>query len=213
MHYNEFFSSFRRFLELVFSIFTSLFWILLLYSFDSPDVAGLTIICAIIHETGHEVFLYRKHGKLSLPSSRLHGMKISKAAKSKMSYKEEALLYASGPAANVVAAVAALPFFGALNGYVACFITLNLATAASNLIPIRGYDGYGILRCLVAEHSDSAAFQGCLSLISFILTLCLCVLSLYLIDRLGEGLWIFAVFILSLLASIAQSLKKPIYEQ
>ena len=207
MHYHEISRLCKRAISLLFSLLPALFWVLLLYSFDSPDIAGITLVCALIHEIGHETYLYLRYGRIFMPSGKLNGMKLGTHTKQHLSYKDEAILYAAGPLANVIAALLSLPFLSDGDGYVACFSVINLATAASNLIPIKGYDGYGILRCILAETRDAYRAHAILDSVSFAFTLALCILSLYLIDRFAEGFWVFSVFIFSLLKSISDNLK------
>ena len=213
MHYNEIKNIIKRTTALLLSISPYLFWILLIFSFDSPDTALITIICAVIHETGHELYIYIKHGRLFLPTGRLHGMKLGGASCHGLNYREQAYLYASGPIANIAAALIALPFYITCERYALSFCIVNLATATSNLIPIKGYDGYGILSSVVWRYASAERADTILRSVSFSFTVALCMLSLYLIDRFAEGFWVFAVFIFSLVSYIAEDIKNTNFEE
>ena len=66
-----------------------LFWVLIIFGFDSTHVAILTILAALIHEIGHIfaiVFLCKKENNLSADIS---GFRIKTQ---RLSYKEEIMV-------------------------------------------------------------------------------------------------------------------------
>ena len=212
MHNNEIKSALRQSFHFVLNCLPILFWCLLIFSFDTPLVGIMTIISALIHELGHEIFIYSRTGQLRTLRGVINGFKLSCNETARFSYIEEAMLYASGPLANI--AVAALfPFYSALGSYSIYFAVINLTTAASNLLPIRGYDGHGILRTLLNSRISFDTAERISAITSSIFTVSLCITSLYFIDRFGEGYWIFFVFSLSLISSITQSLKNANWEK
>ena len=213
MHINENNNIIRRILTGISVCLPAFFWTLLIFSFDTPDIAVLTLLCAAIHELGHEVYIYLKLGKLKLPSAELHGMKISGSVMLRFSYREEAMLYASGPLANIVTSLLTLPLIPLEKEYLLCFFAVNLTTALSNLIPIRGYDGYGILSSIMRHSLCEERALRILNHTSLTFTVALCLISLYFVDRLGESYWICAVFTFSLLSEISRGLKKIKYEK
>ena len=95
--------------------------------------------------------------------------------------------------------------------YALLFVLLNLATAISNLLPVEGHDGYGLIRAVACGADGS---ERTLHGLSLTFTAALCLLSLYVVDRIGEGYFIFAVLLLSVLGSIKKRLshiKSEIY--
>ncbi len=212
MHYNERKNIILKILRAIAQGLPALFWCLLLFSFDLPYMAAITVLCAVIHECGHEFYIYVKTGKIRIPRGVLSGLKISYRELSHMSYGEEAALYAAGPLANIAVA-AAFPLYSFLGDYGVYFAVINLTTAASNLIPIKGYDGYGILDAFLRRYLPYHLSQRISEVLSFCFTLFLCTVSLYFIDRFGESYWIFFVFSASLLSGIAQSIKNVNCEQ
>ncbi len=210
MHNNEFTGYFLRFLILIGGFLPILFWLSLIYGFDEPCAAGITVIAAVIHEAGHEAYLLLfGHMSFSLKGV-LSGFRINNTAR--LGYKEEIKLYIAGPAANLIVSIIALPFLNIINDYGLLFVFINLATAFSNLLPIRGHDGYGIIKtCLEMKEYGNFAFKV-LRTVSFISIAVLCLFSLYLMDRYDGGYWIYGIFLLSLISEMSDSVKNSFFE-
>jgi Zn-dependent protease len=206
MHNHKKLRIFLRFLNLITLYLPTLFWILLIYGFDTPCTAGLTVISAIIHECGHGACLLLGKDKKSRLVGNLSGFRISR--KTTDSYQADAALYASGPLLNFAAALVAAPFIRTVGEYAFLFAVINAATGISNLMPIRGYDGYGLIRALLCRVDKWDALQEkfeFLSLLSVSLTL---ILSLYVLSRIGDGYWTAGLFILSLIKEATEGLNK-----
>ncbi len=210
MHYNE-----KKDLTTaagkLLTVLPSLFWVLLLFCFDDVYIAVITLISAVIHELGHEFYLYRLTGKFVLPRGALHGLKIKEIKQ--LSYKEETILYICGPFANIAIGLSVLLLNSFDNSYIYIFAVVNIITGLSNMLPIEGYDGYGALNCMLSEHLQLYTAHRIMTVLSFTFTLVLCLLSLYIINRFGESFWIFAVFLVSLLAKISNFLKNRQIEE
>lgn len=202
MHNNEFktkllyiIKAFERFLPL-------LFWVFFLYGFDEPYFAGLTVIAAVIHECGHEGLLLWRTGRPSPIKSVLSGMRINKSRT--LSYRDEALLYLCGPLANLCAGALSLLLLPVIGGAALPFSVINLASAAANLLPVEGYDGYGAVRALFLLYDAPEFCHRILSATSLTVIAVMCFLSLYLMDRLDGGYWIYAVFISTLISRFSR---------
>ncbi len=204
MHNNEFSRQIVHFFKLAGEILSIFFWVLLIFGFGDPIFAGLSVIAAFIHEFGHELCLFLSGKGGMLAKGRLFGFKIEKVGV--FSYREECLLYASGVISNLVFSVLALPFLPMRRDYVLLFIFVNLATAISNLLPVEGFDGYGILRSLAAYFGKEEGFVRIFSIVSLALITLFCFLSLYMMDRYDLGYWTYAVFSLSLLSKLGKIL-------
>jgi hypothetical protein len=194
---------FDRFLAFIFCI-------LVIFAFADAKTGVLTLFAALIHELGHVSYLFISRGRLYFPSGALNGFKIKHT--SLLSYPEQILLYASGPLFNLIAALVALPFFGANHGYVELFALINLTTAISNLLPIQGYDGYGIICTFLKWGGLFGSFHKVVYAISFSFTVLLSFISLYLMLRFGSGYWIYAVFFLSVFSTVRAVLKRQFFE-
>lgn len=194
---------FDRFLPLI-------FWLLVVFGFQDPLMGALTLLAAVIHESGHVCALYILKGIISLPFGVLNGVRLS--SRSLLSYKEDLILFSAGPFSNLIVSLFALPFLGRSLGYAENFIIINLTTALTNLLPIRGYDGYGILRSIGGLFSKKIRFENILSSVSSLLTALLTFVSLYLMYVFGTGYWIYAVFFLSVYSSVERGTKSHFFE-
>ena len=183
-----------KILNFLISILPPLFWGLIIFGFEEPYMAILSIICAIIHECGHIIFM----NKSSAVRGVMSGFRIKSAGV--VTYRQKILSYLGGPLANIVLSFALLPFF--TNDYLRMLALLNLATAMSNLLPIEGYDGYGIIITFLEKRECPSIAFSILSCVSGGLILCFTLFSLYLMDRVGGGYWIFAIFFSFLLKII-----------
>ncbi len=187
-----------------------IFWITLIFGFDAPYVAVLTIITALIHEFGH-IFAIRIFSKRAAAAKgHISGFRIKRSES--LCYPREMLILAMGPAFNLAVFVFCLPFGGLLNGYIHFFGIINLATCLSNLIPIEGYDGYGI----IYEGLSWLGMTELLKIIeklSFILTVLFTFLSLYLINTFGNGYWIFFIFFSIMTAKLSKFAKNDIFKE
>lgn len=204
MQSNEFSRRIIRFFELLGEIFSIAFWVLLIFGFGEPIFAGLSVISAFIHEFGHEFYLYASGKRASIAKGRLSGFSIKK--RGIYSYRDECLLYASGIIFNLAAVLIALPFLPLSSEYVGTFVFVNLATALSNLLPVEGFDGYGIFRSVAAYFGKEEEFLRIFSAVSLGVIILLSFLSLYMMKRFDAGYWTFAVFLLSLISRLEKRL-------
>lgn len=202
MHYYTKKSVFSMVFRILNDILPSLFWVLLIFGFSEWQIAVITLLSALIHECGHIGYLrYIKKGVKRLYAKH-DGLRIKANT---LSYREERHMYISGPLANIISAFITLPFIFCDIKYANEFFVINLANAISNLMPIEGYDGYGILRSYFNEKDVSGVRFCMLRALSCFLVFFFCLFSLYLIDRCGGGYWIFAIFFVSMIKQIDAS--------
>lgn len=187
------------------NLLPSLFWGLLIFGFSEGFVAVSTLASALIHEAGHLLYIFYQRKGIKSFRALPNGLRI-KASKS-MSYKQERMLYFCGPLSNIMVALV-LSFLPLKSEKMLIFLIINLATAISNLLPIEGYDGYGIIRSLLEEYNPHGPWIGLLRVVSCSLIFSFCLLSLYLIDRCGDGYWIFAVFFVSMIKQIDNGISR-----
>ena len=189
-----------EFLELLAgSVLPILFWTSLIFGFDAPYVAILTVTSALVHELSHIVTICLLGGKELTLKGHSTGFRIP--VSDMLSYRREILVFLSGPAANILIFFLTLPFQSALMGYIGVLGYINLATGISNLLPIEGYDGYGALSTLCKSLGSTKALKH-LECFSFIFSILITFVSLHLIDVFGEGYWIFGLFFITVLSKI-----------
>jgi Zn-dependent protease len=77
---------------------------------------------------------------------------------------------------------------------VASFAVINLLTAVSNLIPIRGFDGHRILIGLLSGRLSQDGLDRVSRGLTLSISAAVALLSLFFMMKIGEGYWIFVVF-------------------
>lgn len=189
------------------SVLPIIFWVSVIFGFDTPCVAILTIIAAVIHELGHyfAIAILSGGGVLRGHSS---GFRIKR--QEALSYGKEIAVLLAGPGMNIAFFIICLLFADHLDGYVKLFGYINLATGLSNLLPLEGYDGYGALRELFYFSGKEEPVRK-LEAFSFAVSVFLTFISLYLIDRFSEGYWIFGLFFVATLSKLANFGKYDIF--
>ena len=195
-----------RFFQLISNLLPMLFWGLVLFSFEELFLAVTTLFSALIHELGHIICITLTGESSFSLRGVINGFRIK--AKKIKSYGEETLIYLAGPFANLIVFLVCYVLSGNVSEKLITIGTVNLVTAISNLMPIRGYDGYGALRALIKKYEFPSQALRILSIFSSAMIFCFSLFSLYLIDRYAEGYWIFAVFFVSMVKEIDMGLKE-----
>ncbi len=192
------------------SILPVIFWVLLIFGFDAPYFAVLTLLSALIHELGHILSILAFGGIMQMPRGHISGFRIKRHTA--LTYRREIFILLSGPMANIAASCIGLLFIGNLGEYAVAFVIINTATAISNLLPIEGYDGYGIMFQIFSSRNMSLAIRM-LERSSFVIMVVLTFLSLYLIEKFGSGYWIFAMFFCMMIAKLTKFGNFNIFEE
>ena len=198
---NGFIKAFKTLANDILPIF---FWTFLIFGFDSPDIAVLTILSAATHEIGH--ILGGACADSLRVRSHLSGFRIKLGS---FGYSRDIAVLSGGPLANLAVFLLCLPFADVFNGYLSIIGCVNLMTAISNLLPVEGYDGYGVIKKLLERHEAERALIA-LEWASFLLSATLTLLSLYLLLKYGEGYWIFGVFFITAAGKIRQYVKQDV---
>lgn len=185
-----------------------LFFMLIIFGFDKPYMAVLTILTALAHELAHLLALALLSGGGQMPRAVLHGFKLKGAEG--LSYGGELILILSGPVLNILLFLLLLPCLFR-NEYLSALALLNLFTAIASLAPIEGYDGYGAIVILL-KMTNKEQYIPVLDAISFLLLCILCFLSLYFIEKFNALWWIFATVLFSLLSKAEKFSKYAIFE-
>jgi hypothetical protein len=192
------------------SVLPTIFWISLIFGFDAPYVAILTIISAVIHELGHHALIAYYTKEIAEMRGHASGFRIKR--KDRLSYGKEIVILLAGPLANTVLFLMMLPLGNSFEGYARIFGYINLATGLSNLLPFEGYDGYEAARNALGYFGKEDMIRH-LESFSFILGVGVTFVSLHLIDKFSEGYWIFGLFFLATLSKLVKYGKYDIFEQ
>ena len=201
MQINEILKNISKYAKTPISI---IFWLLLIFAFESPRCGCMTVLSALIHEAGHFLYTLLYLKSPSPPRGALSGFRIKK--KGVMSYGEEMMLYLSGPIANLAFSLALLPFFSVFEQFAKEFFIINMFTMLSNLLPVEGYDGYGAILAIAQRFGAECRVREALCSVSFLITALMMLISLYLMYYLNGGYWIYAVFSISAFSFIKKSL-------
>jgi hypothetical protein len=179
--------------SLILGILPVVFWTCLIYSFDEVMGANITILAMVIHEFGHLACIFLFTGKWKVPKGKFNGLCISDTGCK--SYKEQIANYAAGITFNIIAATLAMFFSKSKNEYIELFITINLATAISNLLPIDGYDGYKLILTIIDYLELGFRVYTLFEIVSFAFTFYMCIFSLFFVYSFGNGYWFMAIFL------------------
>lgn len=187
------------------AILPMFFWLILIFGFDEAEMALITLSAALLHEMGHIGYLLIS--KKITPSIRgvVSGFRIKTSAL--LSYSEEQAFYLAGPLMNLAMFVFASFLSQAFGRLWSVIAMVNLVSALSNLLPIEGYDGYGIIRTALQRNENSELGLKILSLFSTSLIFLLCIFSLYIINKFNGGYWIFFIFFISMVKRIKEDLR------
>ena len=182
-----------------------LFLLLLMLAFDTAWVTVLTLLVAAIHELGHiGAAILLGVGDMSMPTAVLTGLRIRPSRL--LSYREEVIIAMGGPLANILLFLLLLPVIKS-SEYVFTLALINLFTAISNLIPIRGWDGHRILIGLLATRLSPEALDTVAHVLTLTLSATATLISLLFMMQIGEGYWIFSVFFVILCREILDNRK------
>ena len=203
MQFNKNSSRRRRVLNLIIRILSGIFWILLLFGFDEGGSGALTICAAMIHEAGHCAAHFLIGAGTALPHASLLGFGL--LPRRLLSYREEIFVAAAGPLANLITFLLIFPF--GFSEDMRLFAIVNLLCAASNLLPVKSYDGYRILSATFSLLGIPRAMLA-IDALSFAIASAAVLISLCAIYFLDAGYWIFGVFFIFLLKEVDFSLKR-----
>lgn len=200
-----------EFLELLSSsVLPIIFWMSIIFGFDAPYVAVLTILSAVIHEFGHCAAISLLTGRTTKVRGHATGLRIKQPES--ISYGKEVLILLAGPTINIAVFILTLPLDTLLFGYLKILGYVNLFTGLSNLIPIEGYDGYRALMTVFDSGGRLRAIKA-LEIFSFIVSISVTFISLHVIDLFGEGYWIFGLFFIAFMSKLINFGKYSIFEE
>lgn len=187
------------------NILPVIFWLCLIYSFDSVLGANATVLAMIIHESGHVLCYYAVSGKVRIPRGDISGLRIRKSEM--RNYKEDILIYGAGIASNLLSVFLVILLKMPKSDFKTIFITVNLATAVSNLLPIDGYDGQRMIDALLCYHNVGKWAYVAVEVVSFVIVFFMTFVSLFTVYTFGNGYWIMGVFIVALIGQLQRWLK------
>ena len=147
------------------------------------------VLATVIHECGHAAVMAYFDGRSAVP--RFGIFKFLFPHRRERGYLDEGMIYLGGIFFNIAFCVCAIPFLYIQRTHAGAFVAANLMTAISNLVPMRGSDGYGALRVLLDFTGAGRVWYEVLRWVSFLSITAGVTVALYLMARVGEGYWIY----------------------
>ena len=161
---------------------------LLGYFLSEPLFAMAAILAASLHELAHigmahlcgisfRELAITPFGAALTPASFMGG------------YRDEILVAAAGPLANLLCAALIFPYSHI--SFFSFFLVSSLFLAFLNLLPVTGFDGGRIFLCLLCDRLSPTTAARLLSVLSFLIVFFLWSFSVYVLLRVGNSLSLF----------------------
>lgn len=115
---------------------------------DESGVSSAALLCCIVHETGHLLCLAAMGERPRLIELSFYGIKLERASVSS-SRAGEALLYACGPAANLIFSALLFVLSDTREFFRLCAL-ISLGTGMLNMLPCVPLDGGNLLFTLLS---------------------------------------------------------------
>ncbi len=195
----------RRFCGYLLLLTPTILWIGAVWRYEGMYHFINIALSAVLHECGH-LLAFSALG-MDMPRIAPVARGVRLIAPERLSYRQEMIIAAAGPAANIVVWILGLMWQGRVTA-LAEFGEINLVTALCNLVPMADLDGERILRCLLSSHlSDRALYLTMRTITACALFLGL-FLSLILYWYTGGGLYPAMLCLAALLTSGDKNSKK-----
>ena len=191
------------------SLLSITFLLLLILGFGSAEIAIITVLSAVLHELGHIfaslLFTTKCKIRFQLFSPRLLPQRL-------LSYKKTLVVALSGPLVNLLIFAIFISISEASGDIFYNIGVINALTAISNLMPVKGYDGYRIIHSIVSNTRFQRLGRIILDLISDALSVIICFFSLFLMLNLNTGYWSYIIFFSNMSKSVIGSKKIKMWE-
>lgn len=152
---------------------------------ERGGLALAVLLAAAVHECGH--LLAAKLLGIPLREMRLELLGARLTPGRLLSYREECLLCAAGPAFSFLLSALLLPIGGALP-FAATISAVSALLGGLNLLPVRGFDGGRILSAVLSTLAGERVATAVSAGLSFLLLFVLWSGSVYLLLRVGSGI-------------------------
>ena len=164
---------------------------------DRTGLAVAALLAAAVHETGHLCAAKCLHIPVRALRFHLLGAGLETGGKL-LSYGEEFLLCAAGPAASLLFAMLPAPMWGK-SEFAEQLSCASLALGLLNLLPIRSFDGGRMLEDAISARFSPRAADTVLTASSLIFLFLLWATAVYFLLRAGDGLslWCFSMSLFS----------------
>ncbi|MBQ7336033.1 MAG: site-2 protease family protein [Clostridia bacterium] len=156
---------------------------------DRSGVGVMTVLAALLHESGHMLAAKCLHIPLRHLRMDLLGARLEVCGRM-LSYSEEWLLCAAGPFSSLCFAALASPLWK-ISSLAIAFSCASVLLGALNLLPIRTFDGGRMLECFLSMFSGPRTVRRVMLCCSFMFLFLLWAVAVYFLLRAGDGLSLF----------------------
>ncbi len=156
-----------------------------------------TVLAVILHEAGH--ILVAKLFGIRVNSLSLNPIGASLSFDfSSVGYIREGLVHLAGPLFGILCAASTYIFFGSTMHY---FFGISTVLSAVNLLPITGFDGGALLKCILSLFFTPDSVSGTCRVVSYIFLIILWAGVLWIELRVGANLSLLAFVLFFMLKS------------
>ena len=178
--------------------------ITLMLVIDESGLAALALFCCIIHEAGHILCLLIFGEKPASVKLSFYGIKLERQLGANLGRKSEIIVYACGPAANLILSLI-FAAFSSVNSSMKTAAVISLMTGIFNLLPCIPLDGGNMLRCAAEMFFEEEKCEKIILAISFAVLVPMTAASVILTVKTGN---ITLAFVTAYLASVSFLNKK-----
>ena len=136
---------------------------------DESGLCAIALFCCIIHETAHIICLLILGEKPALIELSYYGIKLERKPAASISGIGDIVVYASGPAVNIVFAGILFALYSE-NEKIVNAAAISLCTGLFNLLPCRPLDGGNILYAVLCRNTtEERAEKICFAVLCAVL--------------------------------------------
>ncbi len=122
--------------------------------------ASMGLVCCVLHEMGHLIFMKAVGGRVRAISLGAYGMRIDTAPDINLSPLKDAFIAFGGPFVNIVLFIIGLAIGNRM------LMSVNLVLAVFNLLVIESMDGYNLIYNILISRFQTEKVKAALRFVS-----------------------------------------------
>ncbi|HEX2937796.1 MAG TPA: site-2 protease family protein [Ruminiclostridium sp.] len=177
---------------------------------DRSGLAGLGLLCILIHECGHIFAIRIMNIKVERVEFRLFGINIALKNGTSISYRQEILLSLSGCAANFAACIPAYILYvcGIAARFSGTIFIFNLFLACFNILPVISLDGGRAFESFLCLKTSCQKAETVVNITSVIFIIPTAAIGFYLVMKTGYNISLVVASVYLFVALVIKSGKK-----
>lgn len=150
---------------------------------DQTGLAGLALICAALHETGHFIALRAFRAPIEEINFKTFGVSIKLSKNCRLDYRQEIIVALAGCVSNLIFCLMACLFCeaGILILQMQAMAVMNLCLCVFNLLPIGPLDGGRALEAALCAKVQPNTARRVVTAVSVVFTVPLAFLGVYIL--------------------------------